>query len=122
MIYIVIVPLGLVLFAAIAILSRAIELRKSVGWATISATIVSVRSTVICDVAIVFIDIIYEVGGRQCKGSNLNTYSCSQGAFRIGSEIDVLVDPENPEICRVERKAIWDGALHRMFRPARKVG
>ena len=120
MIYIVMGPLSLVLFAAIAIFSRAIELRKSAGWITTYATISGVGTTVICDVSVVFIDVIYEVRGRQYKRSNLNTYSGSQEGFRIGSEIGVLLDPENPDMCRVERKTIWDGALHRIL--DKKIG
>lgn len=116
MTYLVMALLIPVAFVAISIVIRAIELRASARWMTISATIVSVNSVMICDIAVVFIDVVYEFSGIQCKRSNLNTRSCSPKAFRIGNEISIVVDPENPEICKIERRTIWDGPLLRIFR------
>ncbi|WP_431324559.1 DUF3592 domain-containing protein [Rhizobium sp. YTU87027] len=54
------------------------------------------------DTSVPFVDVSYEVDGKQLTASNLNTDGISTRDYPIGGAILLLVNPNDPSKCVVK--------------------
>jgi hypothetical protein len=84
---------------------RIYERRKTKHWVEIVGTIERTESILLGEDPTPFIDVVYYYENERINVDDVNTLGFRTEDFLPGSEIRLLVDPENPKICRVKQPA-----------------
>ena len=113
---IIILGAVLFLFAGLSIFSRYREIKKTKSWIPMLATVTDVRSFLIGEASIPFVDVTFLYGDKQFFVKNVDTDGIEKSDYPKGSKIQLLIDPENPTRCLIAKPVIYDNLLKKTFK------
>jgi hypothetical protein len=101
--YAITITLITLFFILVPIYYRYKEIQKTMMWEVAEGVVEGSKYILLGEDSVVFIDATYFYNGKKFKARNLNTGRHFEKDFPRGKKVNLLVNPESPEVCLIRK-------------------